>query len=109
MKEKTEIVNEEDNCPVCLTVLLDPISLRKCKHLFCERCIEDSYELTGVKKCPLCRVEFKENDMVKMIKLQASLQTKYSKELAEKRKTIPDKRVVKLIIGNTTKKIQSND
>ncbi|XP_068107495.1 E3 ubiquitin-protein ligase TRIM11-like [Hyperolius riggenbachi] len=56
------ILNEELECPVCLTIYTDPVSLR-CGHNFCRVCIErvlDSQEGSGGYSCPECREKYKE-------------------------------------------------
>ncbi|TSK38331.1 Tripartite motif-containing protein 35 [Bagarius yarrelli] len=41
-------------CPVCHDVFRDPVLLT-CSHSFCKLCLEQSWENTDTRKCPLCR------------------------------------------------------
>ncbi|XP_068120409.1 E3 ubiquitin/ISG15 ligase TRIM25-like [Hyperolius riggenbachi] len=55
-------LSEELECPVCLGVYTDPVSLR-CGHNFCRGCIDrvlDSQEGSGGYSCPECRERFME-------------------------------------------------
>ncbi|XP_068094588.1 E3 ubiquitin-protein ligase TRIM11-like [Hyperolius riggenbachi] len=55
-------LSEELECPVCLTIYTDPVSLR-CGHNFCRVCIDrvlDSQEESAGYSCPECREEYKE-------------------------------------------------
>ncbi|XP_068094262.1 E3 ubiquitin/ISG15 ligase TRIM25-like [Hyperolius riggenbachi] len=55
-------LSEELECPVCLTIYTDPVSLR-CGHNFCRVCIErvlDLQEGSAGYSCPECRKEYKE-------------------------------------------------
>ncbi|XP_068111136.1 E3 ubiquitin-protein ligase TRIM11-like [Hyperolius riggenbachi] len=56
------ILTEELECPVCLTIYTDPVSLR-CGHNFCRVCIDrvlDSQEGSAGYSCPECREKYKE-------------------------------------------------
>ncbi|XP_068107639.1 E3 ubiquitin-protein ligase TRIM11-like [Hyperolius riggenbachi] len=56
------ILSEELECPVCLTIYTDPVSL-KCGHNFCRVCIDrvlDSQEGSAGYFCPECREKYKE-------------------------------------------------
>ncbi|XP_068122410.1 E3 ubiquitin-protein ligase TRIM11-like [Hyperolius riggenbachi] len=56
------ILNEELECPVCLAIYTDPVTLR-CGHNFCRVCIErvlDSQEGSAGYSCSECRKRFKE-------------------------------------------------
>eukprot|EP00419_Tripos_fusus_P063280 CAMPEP_0172927714 /NCGR_PEP_ID=MMETSP1075-20121228/217607_1 /TAXON_ID=2916 /ORGANISM="Ceratium fusus, Strain PA161109" /LENGTH=399 /DNA_ID=CAMNT_0013788983 /DNA_START=71 /DNA_END=1270 /DNA_ORIENTATION=+ len=44
-------------CPLCLDLLLDPVST-PCKHNFCRSCIVRAFE-SGHISCPVCRAELK--------------------------------------------------
>ncbi|XP_068110900.1 E3 ubiquitin/ISG15 ligase TRIM25-like [Hyperolius riggenbachi] len=55
------ILNEELECPVCLDIYTDPVSLR-CGHNFCRVCIDrvlDSQEGFGGYSCPQCKEKYK--------------------------------------------------
>ena len=43
-------------CPICLDLLANPISL-PCGHNFCYSCKKD-FSIMGTKKCPVCRRDF---------------------------------------------------
>eukprot|EP00388_Colpodella_angusta_P025568 GDKK01003037.1.p1 GENE.GDKK01003037.1~~GDKK01003037.1.p1 ORF type:complete len:125 (+),score=4.25 GDKK01003037.1:73-447(+) len=54
MKEfiaKEEDETSELSCAICLRLLVDPLEIVECGHLFCSECIS----LPSVKKCPMCR------------------------------------------------------
>ncbi|XP_068127095.1 E3 ubiquitin/ISG15 ligase TRIM25-like [Hyperolius riggenbachi] len=55
-------LSEELECPVCLAIYTDPVTLR-CGHNFCRVCIDrvlDSQEGSAGYSCPECRKRFKE-------------------------------------------------
>ncbi|XP_068099570.1 E3 ubiquitin/ISG15 ligase TRIM25-like [Hyperolius riggenbachi] len=55
-------LSEELECPVCLDIYTDPVSLR-CGHNFCRVCIDrvlDSQEGSAGYSCPECREKYKE-------------------------------------------------
>ncbi|XP_068094259.1 E3 ubiquitin/ISG15 ligase TRIM25-like [Hyperolius riggenbachi] len=55
-------LSEELECPVCLTIYTDPVSLT-CGHNFCRVCIDhvlDSQEGSAGYSCPECREEYEE-------------------------------------------------
>ncbi|XP_068111107.1 E3 ubiquitin-protein ligase TRIM11-like [Hyperolius riggenbachi] len=55
-------LSEELECPVCLTIYTDPVSLR-CGHNFCRVCIDhvlDSQEGSAGYTCPQCRKRFRD-------------------------------------------------
>ncbi|KAJ9641804.1 hypothetical protein H2199_005017 [Coniosporium tulheliwenetii] len=45
-------IESQDDCPVCLDILKDPV-ITCCAHVFCHACIEQVIE--HQHKCPLCR------------------------------------------------------
>ncbi|XP_068107496.1 E3 ubiquitin-protein ligase TRIM39-like [Hyperolius riggenbachi] len=56
------ILSEELECPVCLDIYTDPVSLR-CGHNFCRFCIDrvlDSQEGSAGYSCPECRERYKD-------------------------------------------------
>ena len=56
MEEKVEEhVSEDHTCSICLNAFYKPVKLKKCKHFFCQTCIDESSLITGTMKCPLCR------------------------------------------------------
>jgi hypothetical protein len=57
-----EEYTEKDNCVVCMDKIAN-MCIKKCGHLgLCEAC---SYQL---KKCPLCRIDFSLDDLLKVYK-----------------------------------------
>lgn len=57
-------------CSICYDIYMDPVSLKKCKHIYCKRCIEKTKK-KGYLSCPLCRernIEYdKSDDLNKLI------------------------------------------
>jgi SWI/SNF-related matrix-associated actin-dependent regulator of chromatin subfamily A3 len=47
-------IDSQDDCPVCLEVLTEPV-ITRCAHVFCLSCIERVVDTQH--KCPLCRAE----------------------------------------------------
>ena len=53
----TEEIPDGCGCPVCLSFLVEPLTLR-CGHSFCRLCLIQSTTLSpDGRSCPLCRVE----------------------------------------------------
>ncbi|XP_060785191.1 nuclear factor 7, brain-like [Neoarius graeffei] len=47
--------SEEDfSCPVCCEIFKDPVFLH-CSHSVCKVCLQQFWETTGSRECPLCR------------------------------------------------------
>ncbi|XP_062391100.1 E3 ubiquitin-protein ligase TRIM35-like [Sardina pilchardus] len=47
--------SEEDfSCPVCRDIFKDPVLLL-CSHSFCQMCLQQFWEIKGVRECPVCR------------------------------------------------------
>ncbi|KAJ3193102.1 TNF receptor-associated factor 4 [Irineochytrium annulatum] len=42
-------------CPICLSLLRDPLTLAPCGHTFCSSCLTAAFESTG-RRCPLDRI-----------------------------------------------------
>lgn len=52
---------EQYQCPICLDVVLDPVSLRTCGHRFCWACLCMAYcekPEGALERCPCCRAAF---------------------------------------------------
>ncbi|RMX40917.1 hypothetical protein pdam_00017664 [Pocillopora damicornis] len=53
---------EEDlQCPVCLEIFENPISI-PCGHTFCSDCLSSVENLSGSSTCPVCRNNFNFNE-----------------------------------------------
>ncbi|XP_057286043.1 protein mono-ADP-ribosyltransferase PARP14-like isoform X1 [Pezoporus wallicus] len=50
-KAKTE-ENDKDTCPICMEIINNKETLRKCKHAFCRSCIDQA--MTYKQACPIC-------------------------------------------------------
>uniref|UniRef100_A0A672TK07 E3 ubiquitin-protein ligase n=1 Tax=Strigops habroptila TaxID=2489341 RepID=A0A672TK07_STRHB len=50
-KAKTE-ENDKDTCPICMEIINNKETLRKCKHAFCKSCIDQA--MTYKQVCPVC-------------------------------------------------------
>ncbi|NXD66287.1 DTX3L ligase, partial [Eolophus roseicapillus] len=50
-KAKTE-ENDKDTCPICMEIINNKETLRKCKHAFCKSCIDQA--MTYKQACPVC-------------------------------------------------------
>eukprot|EP00052_Salpingoeca_macrocollata_P018171 m.148963 g.148963 ORF g.148963 m.148963 type:complete len:281 (+) comp20620_c2_seq3:40-882(+) len=49
-----EALEPEVLCPICLSVMTNPMSTMECLHRFCSECISKSLRF-GKKECPTCR------------------------------------------------------
>lgn len=47
---------EEDDCIICLTPFINPVSLKSCHHIFCEECISEFFSQKPV--CPICNTMY---------------------------------------------------
>ncbi|XP_075882405.1 E3 ubiquitin-protein ligase TRIM35-like [Nelusetta ayraudi] len=54
MAEKLALVESLLNCPHCQETFIDPVSL-SCKHSFCSKCLQNLWEDSQSKNCPLCQ------------------------------------------------------
>jgi hypothetical protein len=50
---KTEAINQETECCICLGPFLNSKTLAGCGHTFCTKCIDDHFRLAK-QACPLC-------------------------------------------------------
>ena len=79
---------EEDiqkDCPICMTIMVNPCRLQECGHLFCLKCIrllekakEDATLANQKYKCPICRTVVKIEDTKKGLYL---IDSEYQKKL----------------------------
>lgn len=51
-KMLSSLPKNEDNCCICMNELTNPKRLRKCGHIFCKECIEQSIQYKPA--CPSC-------------------------------------------------------
>uniref|UniRef100_A0A4W5R5U1 Tripartite motif containing 108 n=1 Tax=Hucho hucho TaxID=62062 RepID=A0A4W5R5U1_9TELE len=61
----TSVLSEQLQCPVCLCVFTDPVSL-PCDHTFCRPCISTHLLRSSAKsqsRCPECRGPFSQKDL----------------------------------------------
>uniref|UniRef100_A0A4W3GFH9 Nuclear factor 7, brain-like n=1 Tax=Callorhinchus milii TaxID=7868 RepID=A0A4W3GFH9_CALMI len=64
MASRHQSLNEELNCPVCLEIFTNPVTL-DCGHSFCRSCIccNQSWEKKERNACPECRTVFSKRTM----------------------------------------------
>ena len=55
-------VDDELICPICQSVLENPLHLIQCEHVFCSSCINNWIQ-TGHETCPIDRKEIKKEDL----------------------------------------------
>ncbi len=53
-------------CPVCITLVWNPVHCSLCTNLICKNCIESWLKKSN--KCPLCNEVFKANNLVNLVK-----------------------------------------
>ncbi|XP_064805840.1 nuclear factor 7, brain-like isoform X1 [Oncorhynchus masou masou] len=61
----TSVLSEQLQCPVCLCLFTDPVSL-PCDHTFCRTCISTHLLRSSAKSqscCPECRCPFSQKDL----------------------------------------------
>ncbi|XP_032435552.1 nuclear factor 7, brain-like isoform X1 [Xiphophorus hellerii] len=51
------------SCHICSETFRDPVSL-SCNHSFCSSCLQEFWEQTGNKNCPICKRSSKENPSI---------------------------------------------
>ncbi|XP_043967395.1 nuclear factor 7, brain-like [Gambusia affinis] len=54
MAEKIALVESYLSCHICSEIFRDPVSL-SCNHSFCSSCLQEFWEKTGNKNCPICK------------------------------------------------------
>lgn len=47
--------SESPVCPICLHAFAEPVTLVKCAHSFCSRCIRRWYRIKS--ECPVCKAD----------------------------------------------------
>jgi len=74
LNDKTRIISNELQCPICFNLLWNPVEIEKCGHVFCEYCLNQK----KITNCPLCRCEIKTrpcktfNRFLREIKIQCN-------------------------------------
>ena len=65
--EKQETSFRDLMCLLCANVFERPLTITRCSHSFCEKCLKQFIELMKVKneslKCPFCQNRFKVQDV----------------------------------------------
>ncbi|XP_027888487.1 nuclear factor 7, brain-like [Xiphophorus couchianus] len=51
------------SCHICSETFRDPVSL-SCNHSFCSNCLQEFWEKTGNKNCPICKRSSKEDPSI---------------------------------------------
>ncbi|XP_076848891.1 E3 ubiquitin-protein ligase TRIM35-like [Brachyhypopomus gauderio] len=54
MATTNPLSEEEFSCPVCCDIFRDPVLL-SCTHSVCKTCLQQFWETTGSRECPVCR------------------------------------------------------
>ncbi|CAG7716675.1 unnamed protein product [Allacma fusca] len=53
-----QLVSKHFKCPICQSILKDPVTL-ECNHLFCQECLNEWIQVlqtkNDIKSCPVCR------------------------------------------------------
>lgn len=75
LKDELLINNDKEtlnnlSCPICVSVVWNPVHCSQCTHLICKKCIDNW--LTKNKSCPQCRAEFQPMKLVVFVKDQLS-------------------------------------
>ncbi|XP_043967502.1 nuclear factor 7, brain-like [Gambusia affinis] len=87
------------SCHVCTETFRDPVSL-SCNHSFCSSCLQEFWEKTGNKNCPICKRSSKEDPSINFsLKELADLfseklkgaSTEMGKEKKEEKKVVCEK------------------
>ena len=58
-------VKEDMMCPICMDIMCNPVTLGRCRHLFCKWCVDGLPETESrvggttrsFRQCPLCRIK----------------------------------------------------
>ena len=65
-KQRKEGEQSNDNdCTICMELLIDDVTKLKCGHVYHNQCIQDwrRGSMESSKRCPLCRASFGENEI----------------------------------------------
>lgn len=71
-------ISETMTCPLCLGIVIDPKCCNQCKHVFCNKCLEELVKSQNKQcKCPLCKIDLKISNLDSYAKrLMDSIQIK---------------------------------
>ncbi|XP_031688654.1 E3 ubiquitin-protein ligase RNF138 [Oncorhynchus kisutch] len=64
----------EDECPICMSPLMDPHHPAACSHVFCRLCLSRS--LKWLPHCPLCRAKAQADDIMPVGATGVTVQTR---------------------------------
>ena len=78
LKDVLKDLNEQ-KCPICLDSIEKP-TVTSCGHLFCGECINNSFNSSQGKKCPLCRTNL-HNQVLREIKVKEEVKDGNSDEV----------------------------
>lgn len=104
------------SCPICLNLLLNPITT-PCKHAFCMHCFEEMSDLTANEgtKCPMCRNEISNEFVFKVDKdLEEKVIASFPKEYQIRTKLLAEQIALngsmvklKILYGNLHVKLEN--
>ncbi|CAD8064908.1 unnamed protein product [Paramecium sonneborni] len=106
------------DCPICLSIIVDPIQLSECKHIFCSACLIDLLDYNNQSyKCPLCRQQYLKNqplivnqDLAKKIKdSNPQLYAQRQQQILQQQMMLPNQIKVSVVYGNYYEHIKSNN
>uniref|UniRef100_A0A087Y7S7 Uncharacterized protein n=1 Tax=Poecilia formosa TaxID=48698 RepID=A0A087Y7S7_POEFO len=63
MAENIAVLESFLSCHVCSETFRDPVSL-SCNHSFCSSCLEEFWEQTGNKNCPICKRRLSKDNLI---------------------------------------------
>ena len=75
LKDKNDEIIGRYLCPICQCILVQPVTLTKCFHEFCIKCIEALIKNSELK-CPVCRTDFEKSDYVIAYDLEIEIENK---------------------------------
>ena len=75
-KNENDKIIDKYLCSICCCLLIEPVSLTKCFHIFCKKCLEQYIRSRNAQNltCPLCRMTFKKQDYVSAYNLKSEIQ-----------------------------------
>jgi hypothetical protein len=109
MEKSRENIHEDHCCSICLGVFFKPIRINACRHTFCHNCLTEAAIITGNLRCPLCRTPFQPNHFLPHTELETLVTRLYPRALQEKEKITRERVMVRLLIGNSTEELQTNE